>query len=370
MLERQDAAFVLEQYGCIFAGLLDDLGVLFDGLLRDFVLGLAVEVAEVDNLIEHAPGGTGDGGFGDSAVLECLGHLLGIEFYAEVAHASALWRRFFRNMSAEHVHYSPERVGRRWRRDWFGIKERRNRKCCSGSWFAGHFHVEAGVDEIDRVYSSPVRGDEAFEADLVAEDGGQRVFITAGKCAVEAIVRTHDGRDVGTADGGVKRRYVDFMESLIVDVGVLVGGIVSNIVLDLGHDVLRLNALDFRDAQFAGEEGIFAEGVVTAAKLEVAIDIDEGLEGDVDAEGAIFAADDDAVVFSVFQAEGGGHSHGGSFAGGGMTRKSTGRSVRKAKTGNVEPRNAGEVTGLSLIDCGVFVGAVDQGELLFERHLT
>ena len=76
--ERQDAAFVLEQDGCFFAGLLDDLGVLFDGLLSDFVLRLTVEVAEVDDLVEHAAGGAGDGGFGDGAVLESLGHLLGV----------------------------------------------------------------------------------------------------------------------------------------------------------------------------------------------------------------------------------------------------------------------------------------------------
>ena len=83
-----------------------------------------------------------------------------------------------------------------------------------------------------------------------------------------------------------------------------------------------------------------------------------------------FAADDDAVVFSVFDAEGGGDAHGGGFALRWMAGEHAGRSVRKAKAGNVETRNAGEVSGLSLVDGGIFLGAVDQGELLFERHLA
>ena len=120
----------------------------------------------------------------------------------------------------------------------------------------------------------------------------------------------------------------------------------------------------------AGEEGIFAEGVVAAAEFEVAIDVDEGLQGDIDAQRAVFAADDEAVVFGVFDAEGGGDAHGGGFALRGMAGEHAGRSVGKAQAGNAEPRNAGEISGLALIDGWVFVGAVDQGQLLFERHLA
>ena len=52
-----------------------------------------------------------------------------------------------------------------------------------GVGFAGHFHVEAGVDEIYRVDRTPVGGDEALEADLVAKDFDQSVFIAAGEGA-------------------------------------------------------------------------------------------------------------------------------------------------------------------------------------------
>jgi len=53
-----------------------------------------------------------------------------------------------------------------------------------------------------------------------------------------------------------------------------------------------------------------------------------------------------------------------------MTRKSARRSVSKAKAGNVEARNASEISGLSLIDGGVFLCAVDKRQLFFERHLA
>jgi hypothetical protein len=53
-----------------------------------------------------------------------------------------------------------------------------------------------------------------------------------------------------------------------------------------------------------------------------------------------------------------------------MARENTGRSVGKAEAGNVKARNAGEISGLSLIDGGIFFGAVDEGELFLERHLA
>ena len=73
---------------------------------------------------------------------------------------------------------------------------------------------------------------------------------------------------------------------------------------------------------------------------------------------------------SVFDAESGGDAHGGGFALRWMAREHAGRSVCEAKAGDVEARNAGEISGLSLVDGGIFLCAVDQRELLFERHLA
>ena len=155
--------------------------------------------------------------------LRASGIFFGIELYAEITHASALGRRFFGNMAAEHVHYFPRAHWARAEAGLVGIKERRNRESRAGGRLAGHFHVEAGIDEVDRMNSTPVGCDEALEAELISQDGGQRVLVAACEGAVEAIVRTHDGRDIRAADSGVKWRYINFVKRLVVDVGVLVG---------------------------------------------------------------------------------------------------------------------------------------------------
>ncbi len=289
---------VLEEDGGVFAGLLDDFGVGVDVLRGDFVLGLAVEVAEVDDLIEDAAGGAGDGCFIHAAVFERGGHFFGIELDAEVAAAFTSARGLLGNVAAEHgcVHLRGllgiDVQRRRWRQ---GVKERGDESAHRAGLAAGHFHVESGVDEVDGVDRAPIGGDEAFEADLVAEDFGEGGLVAAGEGAVEAVVGAHDGGDVGAVDGGIEWRDVDLVQGLVVDKGAAAVGVVADEVLDLRHDVLRLDALDFADAHFAGEERVFAEGVVAAAELEVAVDVDEGLQGDVDAEGAVFAADDDAI---------------------------------------------------------------------------
>ena len=81
---------------------------------------------------------------------------------------------------------------------------------------AGHFHVEAGVDEVDGVGRAPVRGHEAFEADFVAQDSGERRIVAAGEGAVDAVIGAHDGRDAGF-DRGIERGHVDFVQRLVVD---------------------------------------------------------------------------------------------------------------------------------------------------------
>ncbi len=179
------------------------------------------------------------------AVFQGFGHLLWVELDAEVAHAIALGRRLFRNVAAEHalIHVrgclgiKMERRRRRQR-----VEERRNERAHGAGLSAGHFHVEAGVDEVDGVHRAPIGGDEAFKADLVAEDRGEAVLVAAGEGAVEAVVGAHDGGDIGAANGGLKGRYVDFVQGLVVDVGASAVGVVSDIVLDLRHDMLRLDA--------------------------------------------------------------------------------------------------------------------------------
>ena len=51
----------------------------------------------------------------------------------------------------------------------------------AGRRLAGHFHVQAVIDEADRVHRAPVGSDEALEAQLVAQNGGQRVLLPQAK---------------------------------------------------------------------------------------------------------------------------------------------------------------------------------------------
>ena len=131
-----------------------------------------------------------------------------------------------------------------------------------------------------------------------------------------------------------------------------------------------MNALDFSGADLAGKVRVFAKGVVAAAELEVAVDVDEGLQRDINAEGAGFAADDHAVEFGVSGAEGGGDAHGGCFTLRWMAGEHAWRAIGKAQTRNAETRNAGEIACLTLIDGRVFLRAVDERQFFLERHLA
>jgi hypothetical protein len=102
----------------------------------------------------------------------------------------------------------------------------------------------------------------------------------------------------------------------------------------------------------------------------VTIDVDERLEGDVNAEGSVFASDDEAVIFGVLDAEGRGDAHRRSFALRRMAREDAGRSVGETKAGDAEAGDAGEVSSLTLVNLRVFLGAVDEGELFLEGHLA
>ena len=134
--------------------------------------------------------------------------------------------------------------------------------------------------------------------------------------------------------------------------------------------MLRLDALDLRRAHLAGQERIFAEGVVAAAELEIAIDIHERLQRDVDAQRAVFAPDHHAVILAILGAECRGHAHGRRLALRGMPREHAGRPVGKAQPRDAQPRNSAQIAGLPLVHPGIFVGPVNQHQLLLESHLA
>src|SRR5271166_2279303 len=105
-------------------------------------------------------------------------------------------------------------------------------------------------------------------------------------------------------------------------------------MLGLGHDTLRLGTTNLCCAHYSGEEWIFAERVVGAMRCNIAINVDEGLQDNVDTEGTGLATDDGAVRFGVLDAERGSHPHGGSFGLRGNASEKAGRAVSKAERWN------------------------------------
>jgi len=70
------------------------------------------------------------------------------------------------------------------------------------------------------------------------------------------------------------------------------------------------------------------------------------------------------------RAEGGGDAHGRGLGMGGVAGEHARRPVGQTKARNAEARNAGQIAGLALVDRAILLRAVDEGELLLERHLA
>src|SRR6185312_3398742 len=152
------------------------------------------------------------------------------------------------------------------------------------------------------------------------------------------------------------------------DPGAVTVGVVTDEMLHHRHDMLRLDALDLGSADCTSQEWVFAEGVVPTIELKVAIDIDERLQRDIDAEGTILAAYDHPIRLGRFPAERGSHTHGCGQCLCGMASQHPGGAVGESQSGNPEPGDALEISGLSLIQFRVFLRTVDQCEFLGESH--
>ena len=315
-----------------------------------------VEITKFFVFIEDAAGGPVNGGVGQFFVLAKVPEVGAWVLHgADCSHVKWLGSGFFRGCGADEAgeHGFVELEG--W--SWFGLfggeeAEHHGAHGTAGCADAGHFHVQAFVDEVGGVDCAPVGGNKAFEAKLVAEDFNEGVVVTAGGYSVDLVVGAHDGGDVG-ADGIDEGVDVDFMKGLLVDVDVGAVSVVGDVMLGLGHDALALHSANEAGAHQAGEDGIFAIGVVAAGEGDVAIDVDERLKDNVDAEGFGFAGDDFAVLFSVVNAEGGGEAHGGGFCFRGVAGQHARGAVGHAQGRDAEAGDAGEVAGLALVGGGV-----------------
>jgi len=148
----------------------------------------------MNDLIEHAAGGAGDGCFVDGAILEGVGHVLWIELHAEISHALTRRSRLFGIWPPNMASFISAAVWGPCAAEAVAAASQRMRdEGAHGTGLATrHLHVEAGVDEVDRMGRAPVRRDEPFESDLVAKDARQRGLIAASKGAIEAVIGAHD----------------------------------------------------------------------------------------------------------------------------------------------------------------------------------
>jgi len=80
-------------------------------------------------------------------------------------------------------------------------------------------------------------------------------------------------------------------------------------VLGHRHDMLRLDAAYHCRAYQARQQWIFAKRVICAPVRKVAIDVDERLQRDVDAERTCFPSDHHSVQLRQLDIKAGGHAH-------------------------------------------------------------
>ena len=171
---------------------------------------------------------------------------------------------------------------------------------------------------LEEVVDGPaVGGDVAFEGPVAAEDVPEEHLAGAGGGVVDGVVGAHDGVGAAFGDRGAEGGQVGVPEVVRggVDVGRVTGGLgagVDGVVLGGGDDlevvgVVALEAFDEGDAEAAGEEGVFAVGLLTAAPARVAEDVDVGRP---DREAEVDGVDVVAEGFAVFGAGLGGDGGG------------------------------------------------------------
>ncbi len=100
-------------------------------------------------------------------------------------------------------------------------------------------------------------------------------------------------------DRGFEGRQVDLVQRALVDGGAnaaaIVFLVVGGVVLDIGDDVLGLDAVDDGHAHLGSEIGVLAERLEDAPPLRHARDIHHGCEDDVVAQVEGLFAEDRAV---------------------------------------------------------------------------
>jgi hypothetical protein len=213
---------------------------------------------------------------------------------------------------------------------------------------------------------TPIGRHETLESQIVAQNL-ERALVAARVGTVDAIVRAHDRRDART-HCGLEWREVNFVKCLIVHPHIRGRGIEGDEVFDHGHDALRLDTANLGRGDPTRQQRILTERIVGSSKRDISVDVDEGLQGDVDAEGACFASDHQAVLLGDRDVERGSDSHGGRFRLCRMAGQHPRWPIGEAQSGNTEAWHAGQIPCLALVLEGRFARVVYQLQFFGQRH--
>ena len=165
---------------------------------------------------------------------------------------------------------------------------------------AGHLLIEAVQRGLDRaVGRAPVGDDPALEAPVLLQDLVEQVVVLAGVVAVDEVVGAHHRRGLGDADGDLEGEQVGLAHGTLVEQNVDDGAsgllIVERVVLDVAHDVLRLDAALELAGHGAGQYRVFAGVLEVAAVARLARDVHAAADGHVEALSARLATNHRAV---------------------------------------------------------------------------
>jgi hypothetical protein len=186
-----------------------------------------------------------------------------------------------------------------------------------------HLQIQASAQRRDPVvHGAPVGNDHAVEAPLLAQHVGEQPPVLRGVLAVDLVVGAHHQPRPGRGDDVLERREVDLPQGPLVGVradphpvGFLV---VRGEVLHAAADLLRLQPVDHRRGEPAGQVRVFGEVLEVAPAQRVPLDVESRAEDRRDVLGPRLRAEGGAYLPGQVRVPGAAQRRGGREAGGGL----------------------------------------------------
>lgn len=168
------------------------------------------------------------------------------------------------------------------------------------SW---HLLIEAGVRSLDgTVCRLPIGNDPALETKVFFEHLIQQVIVFTSVLTVQQVKRTHNSGRLGHLDCNLEGQQVSFAHGALIHADIDNGPagllIVQSIVLDIAHDVLRLNPKRESPNHIACENRIFTGILEVASVPRFALQIDATTNRHIETLGTQFPSNELAIKMS------------------------------------------------------------------------